>query len=389
MSHRTSHHHRRWRSALIAGALACLLGPLATQAAAATRVFVVITAEGRIAEINPATGAEIGSFATSGFGVNPGLAFNGSELFYTDDSSTTVQVFSTTGTLLRQLPKPAGSRGAGLGVSSSSLFMVGYGGESILAISPINGAVQSSIVVDGATQALTYAGSRGTLFVRIGDTTIAEADLNGTIVNTFDAPVTLNGLGFSSSAERLYGSVDGMLYALDPDDGTVLPGYPVQIRDGQGNPRSASGGLAADEIGVNPSLVTRGTVFWKTHPRVIDGSFDGPRGVGSLLPIQICGLRLDQACEASLVLSLHGNGILKFAREATAATLNCKAFQNCPPEVLDVIKAGSDACAKLSRRFDYNTAGNALAQFNRSGEGRPIPFNPGPTQPHGCFQTRH
>lgn len=376
------------RTAWLALALVAALAH-ATQAAAATRLFVVITGEGTISELDPATGEEIASLPIAGFGSSPGLAYNGSELFYTDDSLPTIHVYSEAGVLLRQLPKPAG-KGAGMGVSSSSLYVVGSDDDVITAISPIDGTVQSSIGVPGAKQALTYAGSRGTLFVRVGDegAGVAEVALNGTVLHSFVTPVPLNGLAFSSSSNRLYGVVSGLLWAFNPDTGAVLAGYPVQVTDAVGNPRDSTGGAAADEVAVVTAKVTRPAKFWRQYPAVITGTFDGSSGAGSLLPIDLCGAKIKNVCEAVVVMSLPGGGILQFAREAVAATLNCRAFKNCTPEVLDVIKAGSDACARGNRRFNYGAAGVALAHYNGSGASLPLPFNPGKAQPLYCLGKR-
>jgi cysteine-rich repeat protein len=116
-------------------------------------------------------------------------------------------------------------------------------------VDPITGAFQSSFYLGGSKSALTWAGSRGTIFVRVDDgATVTEVLPDGTVVNTITTPVNMSGLAFSSGLNRLFGVVTGQLYGLDPDSGALLPGYPVSVTDSYGYSALKTGAAAADEI---------------------------------------------------------------------------------------------------------------------------------------------
>src|SRR5690349_5144376 len=110
----------------VAAALPLLAGMLLPSwASAATRLFVVVNEDASIWEINPTTGARTATMPRTppSFAVRPGLAFNGTEVFYSDENSAVVQVYdANTHLLLRTLPKPAGNEpGAGLGASATEV----------------------------------------------------------------------------------------------------------------------------------------------------------------------------------------------------------------------------------------------------------------------------
>jgi cysteine-rich repeat protein len=245
------------RTAVIAAAaLLLLLSAPPAPSAAGGRLFTVVQGKGMICEIDPTTGGEIFSFYTVGTGVHPGLAFNNVELFYTDETLGVVKVYLPDGTFLRDIAKPGvgPTAGAGLGVSAASLFGVGVGDQMITAVSPLDGSFQSSVFVNESKEALTFAGSRGTMFVRVGNSNqIAEVLPDGTVVNTITVPINVTGLAFSSALNRLFAVVTGLLYGFDPDTGAVLPGYPVSITGYDGYHVAKTGAAAADEVFVPES----------------------------------------------------------------------------------------------------------------------------------------
>jgi hypothetical protein len=372
---------RRRLPALLALAWALLGIGLRADAVAAPRVFTAVSAMAMICEIDPITGVELSSFMTPGPAIFPGMAFNGTEIFYTDENLSVIKVYLPDGTLVRDLPK-VGYAGDGLGVSAMSLFAVHQGVVTV--VNPLDGAFQLSYGVDFATQALTHAGSRGTLFVRVGDVgNIAEIQPDGTLVNIIAGPTALTGLCFSSSLNRLFGVRSGLLYALDPDTGALLPGYPVEITDPQGQGVPKTGACAADEV-AEQTLITRTLGFWKTHPTVIDGSFDGPGGQPSLLPFEFCGKKIDSACDAVAFLSCKGGGLNNFKRQGMAAMLNCLAFNSCPAEIAELIAEGSAACASHSKKYPFGEVAEVLDAFNNSGSEVPLPFDPPSALPKFC-----
>jgi cysteine-rich repeat protein len=241
---------RRVRQAATVLATLVVLLAMARTDAVAGRLFTVVSGMGMVCEIDPVTGVEIFSFNTPGMGVHPGLAFNGTELFYTDETLGVVKVYLPDGTFVRDIAKPGigPTAGAGLGTSGTSLFGVGVDDETITAVDPADGSFQSSFGLSQAKSALTFAGARGSIFVRVGDSaTIDEVLPNGTVLNTIPSPVNVSGLAYSSSLNRLFAVVIGTLYAMDPDTGALLPGYPVRITGADGYRVPKSGAAAADE----------------------------------------------------------------------------------------------------------------------------------------------
>ncbi len=246
------HPHFLVRRLLIAvAAIALLAGLVPPRAHAAAVLYVAANELGEIWQIDPVTGVQIAKFSLNpqNASTRPGLAFDGTELFYTDETLSYVQVYTTSGTPVRQLPKPPGQEpGSGLGASANSLLMVALDGV-ITAIDKQTGVVQSTFSINGAQQALTYAGSRNSLFVSVNDTAVVkEVSLGGTVLNTLTVPDILRGLGFSSSTNILFGTRAGLLYAVDPDTGAGLPGYPVQVKDLASHGLNKTGALASDEV---------------------------------------------------------------------------------------------------------------------------------------------
>jgi len=140
---------------------------------------------------------------------------------------------------------------------------------------------------------------------------------------------------------------------------------------------------ATDTCEVNDEFVTRTLGYWKNHPTVIDGSFDGPDGFSSLLPQEFCGETVDQVCDAVELLSSRGGGINNFKRQAMAALLNCEAF-GCPSNISDLIAEGSAACAGVPNGFDFGAAGATLDEYNNSGDDLDLPFQSPRALPKFC-----
>ncbi len=240
----------RWfRSVLIAVAVLGALMPAIANAA--TRLFVVANEHGAIWEVDPATGNKIGEtvLVPPTHSVHAGLAYDGTYLYYTDETLDVIQVYVPGGAIDRTLPKPAPvESGSGLGATKTSLFAVSLD-DIITEITSTTGTELNSFNLPGARQGLTYAGSRGSLFVVINDsTTIREISPAGAVLNTIVAAEIFRGLAFSSSTGTLYGVRAGFLTALNPATGATLAGYPVQIHDDANNVvLTKSAAAAADE----------------------------------------------------------------------------------------------------------------------------------------------
>jgi cysteine-rich repeat protein len=237
---------RRFLVAVAAlSSLAAVLAPL--PAHAATRIFVAANELGEIWEITTA-GTQVSSFPLipQNPSTRPGLAFDGTELYYTDENLAVIQVYSQAGALNRTLPKPAGLEpGSGLGVSDTKLFLVGLDGI-VTAIDKTTGLNPTTFAITGGSHGLTFAGSRNSLFVTVNDSaTVKEVSLAGVVLHTLAIPAVVRGLGYSSSANVLYATRSGVLYAIDPDTGAAI-GAPVQITGL--STLLKTGALATDEI---------------------------------------------------------------------------------------------------------------------------------------------
>jgi hypothetical protein len=127
---------------------------------------------------------------------------------------------------------------------------------------------------------------------------------------------------------------------------------------------------------------TRTLGYWKNHPTVIDGSFDGPGGQPSLLPLTFCGKDIEEPCDAVKFLSKGGGGKKKFKRQGMAALLNCTAF-GCPSEISDLIAEASAACGN-KEDYRYGRAGGILGDFNESNDDYPLPFKSPSALPKYC-----
>jgi hypothetical protein len=85
------------------------------------------------------------------------------------------------------------------------------------------------------------------MFVRLGAHTVGEFSLRTQALRPMAVPADFDGLAYSSSLGSLFGVThEGLLYAMDPDTGAVLPGYPISMA-AYGQPVAKTGALAADE----------------------------------------------------------------------------------------------------------------------------------------------
>jgi hypothetical protein len=85
------------------------------------------------------------------------------------------------------------------------------------------------------------------VFVRFGGRTIGQISPATQAFQQISVPTDFQDIAFSSALGRLFGvDHEGLLYGMDPDHGTVLPGYPVQM-SAYGQSVAKTGALAADE----------------------------------------------------------------------------------------------------------------------------------------------
>jgi hypothetical protein len=203
-------------------------GVAISRASAATTLYVVANEAAEIWQIDPTTGAQLASFPLNpkNAATRPGLAFDGTEIFYTDETLAYVQVYSPTGTPVRTLPKRWQRARLGLGVSTTTLFLVsldhpGRQGDRrrrATSSSPAPSTVSPSRIPQLALRDRE----------RQHDDQRARRR----------APCSLHHRARRLPRSRLLvvreGALRtraGFLYAVDPDTGAELAGYPVDIKN--------------------------------------------------------------------------------------------------------------------------------------------------------------
>ena len=124
---------------------------------------------------------------------------------------------------------------------------------------------------------------------------------------------------------------------------------------------------------------TRTKGYWKNHPTVIDGSFDGSGGEPSLVspPLAFCGDVINDACSALKFLQKKGGDLNQFMSQGMAALLNCTAF-GCKDKVVDLIEANNSACDSGDETGaggkSWSRIAGKLERFNQSNDDLDLPF---------------
>ncbi len=230
-------------------------------------VLFVLEEPSSILQIDPVFGNVINrmSAPSSFFSGVAGLAYDGVSLFFSSGFSSNLiyALNPNTGAVRYSFAAPSGVTVDGLAHSGSSLFILNYNNRIIYEVDPATGQVLSNLAPTVPLRGgFTYGGSRQTLFAQRSDlNSIVELDpFTGAIINRISTPAgeTVWGLGYSDRLQRLFVGVffyngfnyAGKVYALNPDNGSVLEAY---------TGFSPLYGAAADEYHLlpGPQLLTR------------------------------------------------------------------------------------------------------------------------------------
>ena len=144
-------------------------------------------------------------------------------------------------------------------------------------------------------------------------------------------------------------------------------------------PNSHLSGIFIDGTRACAPVPSRTKGYWKNHPTVIDGSFDGSGGEPSLVnpPLAFCGDVIDDACSALKFLQKKGGGLHQFMSQGMAALLNCTAF-GCPDKVVDLIEANNSACDSGDETGaggkSWSRIARKLERFNQRNDDLDLPF---------------
>jgi subtilisin family serine protease len=230
--------------------------------AGAGRLFILNLNGNSIDELNPSTGAVIRSFAPpeAYYGGPEGLAFDGEFIYYVSGfgSNTVYRINPETGVVVSTLATSLPAIDA-LGHSGGLLYAMDYSNSVIREIDFDNGTILRTInpgVQIGA--GLTFGGSRGTLFVGNFGGQVFEIDLeSGEILNSFSTPGVNYGLGYSEGLGLLLAAnaSSSMLEAYDPDNGSLMFSYSMQLSSAIASDESGSSWLDIDgsEFSIAPA----------------------------------------------------------------------------------------------------------------------------------------
>ncbi len=193
-------------------------------------LFAVDPNTARIVELNPNTGEILNSIPVpGGIGGPDGLAYDGRYLYLkTSSSDTLYQLNPATGEVLASIVIDGLFDIDGLAHSGEALYALGYSLSTIYKID-----FKSAVIIDQFTfgfsigGGITFGGRRGTLFVSDFGTAIYEINpKDWQVINSFSPPNfgSVWGLGYSEGMGLLFASnvLDGMIYALTPNNGTVI-----------------------------------------------------------------------------------------------------------------------------------------------------------------------
>ncbi len=223
-------------------------------------LFNIDAFAGTVSELDPTTGNVINSFPLpEPPSAGPdGLAFDGTYLYYVNGfgTNTFYRLDRTTGQVVGTAVIPGLEAIDALGHSGQALYALGFNTGTIYEIDFDAATITNQFSPAPIVGGLTFGGSRRTIFVTEGFSAIIhEIDpATGTILNTFNTPNfgDVLGLGYSNGLGILFASntTDGMLYALNPDDGAILFSYPIPL----------GSGIAADEaIGITWLAINPGS----------------------------------------------------------------------------------------------------------------------------------
>ena len=181
-----------------------------------------------------------------------GLAFDGTDLFYTHSSSRTIWALDpVSGAVRRTLAKPAIDI-AGLGAGGGALYALTSSARpgTLYKMDPVTGAILESTEQLGGRDALDFSAARNSLFLRVGELELREIRVTTkeTLVS-FPPPAGLTGLALDDSTGSLFGvSANNIVYRMNRISGAVLDSF--ELRDTAGNSLVRCGGLAIASAGL-------------------------------------------------------------------------------------------------------------------------------------------
>ncbi len=218
---------------IVAAATCALL--LSGVAHAATTSLYAISGNS-ILELNPNTGATLGSFLApvlpQGSG-GSGLAFSGTELFFSSiDNPSIYRLNSTNGAVLGSFAQPPATSGIdalGYGTTNfgQTLFALDYTGNRLYLLNPLTGAQFTSFLLGfDAVGGMDFNHVTQTLFVSDVNGNIRQLNPNtAAVLSTL--PVTPFQYGIGIVGNRLFTANINTIYERNPTTGAILNTFPT------------------------------------------------------------------------------------------------------------------------------------------------------------------
>jgi subtilisin family serine protease len=197
-----------------------------------------------IFKLNPNSGVITDSITLSdSSGLNE-IAFDGQYIYYTRSNMITI-LDPEIKTVINTIKLTDKSRLLGaIGVSDDCIFVYDVINGELITIDKSNSTIVKTISVYNVFD-FTYSSIRNSLFISNYDMVVNEINPStGEVLNSFKTTGYLLSLGFSCSANILFGiDWNGKLVALNPDNGTLVKEYPI-------TPEYYH--IAADEVAAGP-----------------------------------------------------------------------------------------------------------------------------------------
>ncbi len=210
-----------------------------------------VAQNGSIFTLDPENGTIIGDpVVVYPLAKSEGLAFDGEYLYYTHVVDSSIKVIDPEeGTIVREIEVQVDTVFGidGLGVTEDHIIAARSWGSVCLILDKETGNTINTWPLPPVYYGgISYGGSRNTVFlVNMATNSIEERDFeNGTILNSYKAPLDAGGIGYSETAGVLFVSnFSGEIWVLNPDDGSVITVFKSVVSFG-------FGGVASDESGM-------------------------------------------------------------------------------------------------------------------------------------------
>jgi streptogramin lyase len=221
------------RICLVVAAGACVSLSIHAAHAAPTSLYAV--SGNSILELNPDNGATLGSFTppiVPQNGGGSGLAFSGSELFYTSIDNTSIyRLNPTSGAVLGSFARPAAAGGIdalGFGPTGfgQTLFALDYNANRLYLLNPLTGTQYTNFLLSfDAIGGVDFNHVTQRVFVSDANGTIRQLDPNtAAVLSTITVTPFQYGIGIVGN--RLFTTNSTSIYERNSSTGAIINTFP-------------------------------------------------------------------------------------------------------------------------------------------------------------------